>query len=312
MAYDSIVLVKQVPDTKRVTGNAMKEDGTMNRAALPMIFNPEDLNALEMALSVKDEFGGTVAVLTMGMPGACEVLRETLYRGADRAILMTDRRMAAADTLATSYALSHAVRKAAPDCDGFDLVFCGRQAIDGDTAQVGPQTAEKLGLNQVTYVDRIRSIEGRTIEIEKSIEGGHEIVRTRLPLLLTVTGEANEPRPPRAKRLLQYRRASSRSELVSRARKAAERRGENPSDEEIRKSVEPMARKLEESGLLIAEWDVDAIGADPERCGGRGSPTKVKRIESVVLAGGELRMIEPTEDGARSLMQELVADHILG
>ncbi len=111
MSYDCVVLIKQVPDTKAVTGRAMNDDGTVNRAVLPAIFNPEDLNALELALQIRQDHGGTVTVITMGLPRACDVLRESLYRGADRAILITDRRAAASDTLATSYILSCAVNK---------------------------------------------------------------------------------------------------------------------------------------------------------------------------------------------------------
>src|SRR5512146_2928982 len=158
MAYHCVVCVKQVPDTKRITGEAMKADGTVNRAALPAIFNPEDLHALEAALSLVDACGGTVTAITMGPANACEVLRECLYRGADRAILLTDRRAAASDTLATSYILSRAIKT----IGRFDFVFCGRQAIDGDTAQVGPQLAEKLGIPQVTYFERFAEIKDRT------------------------------------------------------------------------------------------------------------------------------------------------------
>ena len=150
-----VVLVKQVPDTQNVTGDAMKEDGTVNRAALPAVFNPEDLNALEEALRLKDRHGARVTVITMGPPAAVQVLRESLYRGADEVILLTDKAFAGADTLATSYALSLAVKK----LGGADLVLCGRQAIDGDTAQVGPQTAEKLGYPQITCVSRVDALE---------------------------------------------------------------------------------------------------------------------------------------------------------
>src|SRR5664279_1884897 len=143
---DIVVLAKQVPDTHNVTGDVMTKDGTMNRGALPAIFNPEDLNALEMALQIKERHGGTVTVITMGPPKAANILREALFRGADKVILLTDRKFAGADTLATSYALQCTIKKAGT----FDLIFCGRQAIDGDTAQVGPQTAEKLGIPQIT------------------------------------------------------------------------------------------------------------------------------------------------------------------
>jgi electron transfer flavoprotein beta subunit len=157
--YNSIVLVKQVPDTKNITGEVMKGDGTMNRSALPAVFNPEDLNALEMALQVREQYGGRVTVLTMGPPQAAEVLREALYRGADQVILLSDRRFAGADTLATSYTLTCAIRK----LGNYDLIFCGRQAIDGDTAQVGPQTAEKLGIPQITYAETVVNLEGDEI-----------------------------------------------------------------------------------------------------------------------------------------------------
>jgi electron transfer flavoprotein beta subunit len=143
-----------VPDTKRITGEAMNDDGTVNRGSLPAIFNPEDLSALELALDIKDKYGGKVTVITMGLPAASAILRESLYRGADDAILITDRRCAASDTLATSYILSCAIKKL-----DYDIVLCGRQAIDGDTAQVGPQLAEKLGITQITYVEELISLE---------------------------------------------------------------------------------------------------------------------------------------------------------
>ena len=200
-----IVLVKQVPDTHNVTGEAMKPDGTVNRAALPSVFNPEDLNALEEALKLRDVLGGSITAVTMGPPQAVEVLRECLYRGADDVILLSDRGFAGADTLATSYALACGVRK----IGDFDLVFCGRQAIDGDTAQVGPQVAEKLGINQLTCVSEIRGIEGKSITVKRSVENGFEILRAKLPVLLTITAEANEPRPPSVKRAMAYKNIGS-------------------------------------------------------------------------------------------------------
>ena len=308
MPYDCIVLAKQVPDTKNVTGEAMRPDGTVNRGALPAIFNPEDLHALEMALEIRDRFGGTVTVMTMGPPSACEILRESLYRGADRVILLTDRRFAAADTLATSYALSRAVRKVGE----FDFIVCGRQAIDGDTAQVGPQTAEKLAINQVTYVEKIRRTEDDAVELERSIEGGFEVLRAPLPLLITVTDAANEPRPPRARRLLQFRHYTCGPELEMRVRRKLEARGGSPSAAEISKAVAPLLAEAEKAGRLIGVWDADAIDAEPDRIGAAGSPTKVKHIESVVLTGGDLRMIDRTGEGIGKLVRELVDDHILG
>ena len=308
MPYHCIVLAKQVPDTKNITGQAMKEDGTVNRAALPAIFNPEDLNALELALDLRDRFGGRVTLITMGPPAACELLRDSLYRGADEAILLSDRRFAAADTLATSYALSCAIRKIGP----FDLVVGGRQAIDGDTAQVGPQTAEKLGINQVTYVEKVLKLDGRTIEIERSIEGGLERVRAQLPLLLTVTGTANEPRPPRAKRLLQYRHYTTAPEVAGRVRKQIEQSGRAPTDAEVAAAAAPLVEAAVREKRTLTLWDADAVGADAARIGGRGSPTKVKKIESIVLKGRDLAWIEPNEEGLRGLVKGLVEEHIIG
>ena len=179
MSFKMIVLVKQVPDTHNVSGDAMRPDGTVNRAALPAIFNPEDLNAMEEALKIKDIHGGSITVVTMGPPKAADVLKECLYRGADDVILVTDRAFAGADTLATSYALKCAIEKVGK----FDIILCGRQAIDGDTAQVGPQTAEKLNLNQVTCVDKIQEITKKYVIARRSIEGGYETVKASLPVL---------------------------------------------------------------------------------------------------------------------------------
>ena len=198
MDYHCIVCVKQVPDTAHITTDAMKPDGTVNRSALPAIMNPDDLHALEAALAVREQHGGSVTAITMGPLGAAEVLRECLYRGADRAVLINDRRAAASDTLATSYILSQAIRKLGP-CD---LVFCGRQAIDGDTAQVGPQIAEKLGLVQITYLERFLELSDRLARIRRNTGNGWEVLEARLPLLVTVLDTANRPRPPAAQRAL--------------------------------------------------------------------------------------------------------------
>ena len=306
MPYDCIVLAKQVPDTKNVTGEAMREDGTVNRAALPAIYNPEDLNALELALQLREEYGGKVTVITMGPPSAAELLRESRYRGADEVILLTDRRFAAADTLATSYALSCAIKKVGR----YDLVLCGRQAIDGDTAQVGPQTAEKLGIGQVTYVERVVSLAGDTIEVEHGIDGGVEASRAKLPILLTVTDTANEPRPAGAKRMLAHRHDTCEAELTGRV--SRELAGDDGTADKEAVAAEVRKRLAAAAGRTLTVWDADAIGADPEMIGGNGSPTKVKHIESVVLAGTDLERIEPTEEGCRHLIKELVAEHILG
>jgi len=286
VAYEIVVCMKQVPDTENLTGEAMTPDGRVNRSALPAIVNPEDLNALEMALQIKEQHGGNVTVVTMGPPSAAEALREALYRGADRAVLLTDRKFAASDTLATSYVLSQAIRKLPRP----DLVFCGRQAIDGDTAQIGPQLAQKLGLPQFTYVEQIVSIGNGEIVARRSLEGGYEIVKGPLPALLTVLSAANQPRPPAIKRLLKYKKARAACELDGQA-----------------EGIEQYRSR----GLLIEQWGAEQIDADPERCGGAGSPTKVKKIESIKLVSKEHIIVEPTREALNKLVRDLIGEHIL-
>ncbi len=293
MGLNLIVLVKQVPDTQNITGEAMKEDGTVNRAALPAIFNPEDLHALEAALQVKESVPGSkVHVITMGPPSAVKVLKESLYRGADSVALVTDRRFAAADTLATSYALKCAIER----IGSYDIVFCGRQAIDGDTAQVGPQTAEKLGINQITCVSDIENVDEKkkSITAKRSIEGGYEVVKTALPVLLTLTDEGFSPRPPSAIRMLAYKNAST--EIT-----------EEAYDESYLEDEEKLSAKNQ-----IFQWDIEALKAEIDSCGLAGSPTKVKKIESVVLKAEEIRMIENTEEAISNMVHDLIADHTLG
>lgn len=304
MPYDSIVCIKQVPDTANITAEAMKEDGTVNRAALPTIFNPEDLNALETALEIRDLHGGTVTALTMGPPKAADALRDCLYRGADRVILLTDRRAAASDTLATSYILAQAVRT----IGRFDFVFCGRQAIDGDTAQVGPQCAEKLGIPQVTYLEKLVGLSGRTVQIRRNIGHGWEVVEANLPVLVTVVGTANQPRPSAAKRVMRWKRAKIVAEIM------AEVKTQLPgaSEEQCQAEVECRTDRLRQQGLLIEQWDLDRIGADLQRCGLAGSPTKVHRVQAIVLTKAGYTEIAPSEAGIHQLIHELVVDRTLG
>lgn len=304
MPYDSIVCVKQVPDTANVTAEAMKEDGTVNRAALPAIFNPEDLHALETALEVRDTYGGTVTVLTMGPPKAAEVLRECLYRGADKAILLTDRRAAASDTLATSYILSQAIRTIGK----YDLVFCGRQAIDGDTAQVGPQCAEKLGIPQVTYLEKVVDLSDDVARIRRNIGQGYEVVEAKLPLLITVVDTANKPRPQAARSVLRCKNARVVGEIEGEVRAGMP----DASDEDRRAEVASRAKAIEKRGLMIEQWDLDRIGADLQRCGLAGSPTKVQKVLSVVLTTENYQEVEATDEGIRQLIKELVVDRTLG
>ncbi len=297
MGLKIVVMVKQVPDTKRIIGNAMKEDGTVNRSALPAIFNPEDLHALELALSLKDRYEGTVTVLTMGPPSAAEVLRESLYRGADRVFLITDRKFAGADTLATSYTLSRAIRKIEPE---FDIVVCGRQAIDGDTAQVGPQTAEKLAVPQISYVENVDKIEDGKIFAKRIIKNGSEWVSCSMPLLMTVVETANDPRPPKAKSLMKYKNAATLLELDNLMAKFPE----------FQDKAE-LQNYLEQKGLLIPILTVADLGVDESRIGLKGSPTRVKKIDSVVLAGGELKIFESSDEAVQELIHELVEDYIV-
>ena len=293
MSYKVLVFVKQVPDTQNISGDAMTPEGTVNRAALPAIFNPEDLNALEMALDIKDRFGAEVIVATMGMPAAAEVLRQSLYRGADRAILVTDRALAGADTLATSYTLSCCARYVG----GCDLVLCGRQAIDGDTAQVGPQIAEKLNIPQLCYVEEVRDMADGKITVRRAIEGGYEILKSPMPALLTVI-DANLPRPMNAKRIMKFKRARTASEITKEVADAGQ--------------AEAVKADLAARDLLITELNAADIKAAPERIGFPGSPTKVKQVMSVVLTAGEAKSVEPTADGIAELIHELISDHTLG
>ena len=289
MSLNIIVLAKQVPDTRNVGKDAMKEDGTINRAALPAIFNPEDLNALEQALKLKDMYPGTkVTLLTMGPGRAAEIIREGLYRGADDGIVLSDRAFAGADTLATSYALSMACRKIGK----YDLIIGGRQAIDGDTAQVGPQIAEKLGLPQVTYAEDIISVEDGKALIKRRIESGVETVKAPLPLVVTVNGSADECRPRNARNVQKYKYAASPSEIGA--------------DEEKKAFVEKRPY------LAINEWNTQTVEADLSQCGLAGSPTKVKGIENVVFTAKDARHVENNDEELENLIKELIANHTIG
>ena len=297
MPYNSIVLVKQVPDTHNIHGDVMKEDGTINRAALPAIFNPEDLNALEMALQVKDRYDGTITVLTMGPATAADILRDALFRGADRVILLSDRRFAGADTLATSYTLKCAIEKIGQ----YDLVFCGRQAIDGDTAQVPPQTAEKLGIPQITYAETIVNLEGNEIVVERAFPLGKEMVKCELPCLLTVVGSANRPRPPSVRKIMEKKLAATPAEYKALLNQWKEFETE-----------EKLDAYLAKNNLKIEVWTADDLNVEPERLGLNGSPTQVYKVNFVVLETTESKEIPANAQGIADLMQELVKEYIVG
>lgn len=290
MSLNIVVLAKQVPDTRNVGKDAMKADGTINRAALPAIFNPEDLNALEQALQLKDKNpGSTITLLTMGLPRAAEIIRESLYRGADTGIVLTDRALAGADTLATSYAIATAIKHLGK----YDIILGGRQAIDGDTAQVGPQVAEKLGLPQVTYAESVNVEDGKAI-VKRRLESGVETVECPLPLVVTVNGSADACRPRNARLIQKYKYAVTPSEKATLA-------------EDKLKLVE--ARDF----LNLKEWGAAEINADLEQCGLAGSPTKVKNVVNVVFVAKESKVIEGNdEEGLEDLIKDLIAEHTIG
>ena len=285
MSYDMVCLIKQVPDTRNITSDVLLEDGTVNRQALPAVVNPDDLFALEMALGVKDKFGGKITVISMGPPMAVEVLKDALSRGADHAILLTDKKFAGADTLATSRVLESAIRKNG----NFNLIFCGRQAIDGDTAQVGPQIAEKLNIPQATLAESIEYLHGDEVVIRRVIEGGYERIRGKIPLLVTVTNTAQRPRPPSVKRLMFWKKAKTRSSVQS----------------------EEEREMLSNRGLLISVWGLEDVGCPAEICGFVGSPTRIKRVESVKLTPREHKYFDTSEQGIKDLINELIDEHII-
>ncbi|MBP2690494.1 MAG: electron transfer flavoprotein subunit beta/FixA family protein [Muribaculaceae bacterium] len=290
MSLNIIVLAKQVPDTRNVGKDAMKEDGTINRAALPAIFNPEDLNALEQALRIKDANPGSkVTLLTMGLPRAAEIIREAIYRGADAGIVLTDRVLGGADTLATSYSLAQAVKK----FGNYDIILGGRQAIDGDTAQVGPQIAEKLGIPQVTYAEEIVSLADGYVTVLRRLEHGVETVKAPLPCVVTVNGSAAECRPRNARRLMKYKYAVSTSEKA-------------------KLSDEDRAFVDARSYLNIDEWSAAYVDADPAQIGLAGSPTKVKAIENVVFTAKESRCLDNDDNQIEELIKELITNHTIG
>jgi len=291
MSLRIVVLAKQVPDTHNVGPDAMTPEGTINRSALPAVFNPDDLNALEQALQLKDKFpGSTISVVTMGLPKSAEVIREALYRGADEGYVVTDRPLGGADTLATSYTLAQAIKKIGK----FDIIIGGRQAIDGDTAQVGPQIAEKLGLTQVTYAEEIISLDekARKVVIKRHIDGGVETVEAPLPLVVTVNGSAAPCRPRNAKRVMKYKYATV----------ALEREG----NEKLTAAAE------KKPYLDITQWGAADIDCDPKQIGKAGSPTNVKKVENIVFKAKESRTMTGSDEDINALMKELIAEKIIG
>lgn len=292
MSLKIVVLAKQVPDTHNVGKDAMTAEGTINRSALPAIFNPEDLNALEQALRLKDAFpGSTVTILTMGPGRAAEIIREGLYRGADNGYLLTDRAFAGADTLATSYALATAIRK----IGDYDIIIGGRQAIDGDTAQVGPQVAQKLGLSQVTYAEEILKVENKNITIKRHIDGGVETVVAPLPILITINSSAASCRPRNARLVMKYKRALGVQEKSALGDQLA------------------YAELYEQRPYLnLSEWSVADVDGDLQQCGLNGSPTKVKAVRNIVFQAKESETLNSSDSDVESLIVELLDNKIIG
>jgi electron transfer flavoprotein beta subunit len=241
-----VVAVKQVPDTNQVRIDP--ETGTLIREGVPFIVNPFDTHALEAGLQLKDRFGGQVIAISMGPPNTVMTLRKCLALGADQAILVSDRMFGGADTLATSYVLTEAVKRIELENGRIDVIICGKQTIDGDTAQVGPGLATRLGFAQLTLVDQIIdfSTAGRTITVRRKLEGRKEIVQTQVPALLTMVREGNKPRYPTV----------------------------------------PSRLGAEEAEVTV--WNNDILKLAPELIGLRGSPTNVKRIFAPERKMGEI------------------------
>lgn len=264
--YNIFVMVKQVPDQGSKAG--LNPDGTIDRARAKRMLNPFDRYALQAALHTKKAYGGSVTAISMGPPPAVEILLESLEHGVERGFLLSDRRLAASDTLATAYALYKTVLHAGK----FDIIFCGLQTTDGDTAQVGPQLAERLGLPQITYCEDF-SIENGKVHARRIIEGGYQKVVTEMPVLVTV---ANSYHP------LEYK-----------SFRGAWR-------------VQQLQRNPEELNKYIQTIDLDLIGADPERCGLKGSPTIVAATEKVGELGGScsLHQASAPEKMVKEILQQ--------
>jgi electron transfer flavoprotein beta subunit len=245
---------------------------------------------LELALNIKDRIPGTqVTILTMGPPKAADIVREGYYRGADNGIMISDRRFGGADTLATSYTLVQGIKKIAD----YDLIMGGRQAIDGDTAQVGPQCADKLNIPQVTYVEEVLEMADNKIIVRRRLEKGVEIVSAPFPCLITVHGSSPNCRSRHAKKVMQYKYARTKTEL---------------------RSADELMLSLHEKRpyLTIPEWSVEDINADVNKIGLAGSPTKVKSVESIVLTANEAKKLSDSDADIEGMIKELIEHHTIG
>jgi electron transfer flavoprotein beta subunit len=265
-----VTCVKQVPDTTQVKTDP--KTGTLIREGVPNIMNPFDTNALEESLRLKDRYGFRVAVISMGPPSAVTTLRKALAVGADEAVLLSDRVFGGADTLATSMLLAAAIRQLAQK-EEVGLVVCGKQTIDGDTAQVGPGIATRLGYSQLTLVDHVQDVDlkSKKIRVRRKLEGRHEIVEAPLPALITVVREINRLRYPTV----------------------------------------PMRLAAEEAGVAV--WDNKIMKMDESTVGLRGSATQVRRIFSPERVKGQIvgDGINKPEEAARLLIDTLLGKDIL-
>ena len=316
-----MVLAKQVPDTRQVGPDAMNADGTVNRAALPAVFNPEDLNALEQALRLKDQNpGSTVTLLTMGPERAQEIVMEGMLRGADGGWLLSDRLFAGADTLATSYALATAIRHIGVP----DIILCGRQAIDGDTAQVGPQVAQKLGLPQVTYVEEILSVTAANSQfpttngqpsgasqpqanLQPLTANSHQLTANSHQLTVNRQQPTTNSQRPTASLLLR-RVITGGVETVSVPLPVLLTVNGSAAECRPRNARLIMSRKRYRVPVL----SVADICADAARCGLAGSPTKVRKIENISFQAKESMRLDGDDAGIGTLVSELREKHIIG
>ena len=281
-----VVCIKQVPDTTEIKLDPVT--GTLIRDGVPSIMNPDDKGGLEFALQLKDQYGAHVTVITMGPPQAEAILREAYAMGVDRAILLSDRKFGGADTLATSNTIAAALRSLE-----FDLLITGRQAIDGDTAQVGPQVAEKLGLTQITYAEEILEVGDGKIKVKRHIDGGVETVEGPLPIVITVNGSAAPCRPRNAKLVQKYKHAKTVTE---------KQQG----------NLDYTDLYDKRDYLNLAEWSVADVNGDLAQCGLSGSPTKVKAIQNIVFQAKESKTISGSDRDVEDLIVELLANHTIG
>ena len=289
-----VVCIKQVPDTTEVKLDPVTN--TLIRDGVPSIINPDDKAGIEAALKLRDQVGGKVTVVSMGPPQADVALREALAMGADEAILLSDRAFGGADTWATSSTIAAALKKI-----DYDLIMTGRQAIDGDTAQVGPQVAEKLGLNQITYTEEVVALteegDDALITVKRHIDGGVETVQSKLPVVLTVNGSAAPCRPRNVRRVLKFKRALAPMELAP---------GTTYADL-------PYAEQYESKPYLkIGQLTCADVNADLAQCGLSGSPTKVKAVENIVFKAKESKVLTGADEDINGLIKELLASHTIG